>query len=62
MFRRDLYRMHLKATGADLPGASDKLEGWLSVPTAAPAAQGRLILPPDRFFDARIFDPADPMC
>ena len=54
--------MHLKATGADLPGASDKLEGWLSVPTAAPAAQGRLILPPDRFFDARIFDPADPMC
>lgn len=61
VFRSDLYRLHLKATGADLPGASDKLEGSLSVPTAAPAAQGRLILPPDRFFDARIFDPADPL-
>ena len=62
VFRSDLYRLHLTGTGADLPGSSDKLEGSLSVPTAAPAAQGRLILPPDRFFDARIFDPADPLC
>jgi two-component system, oxyanion-binding sensor len=62
VFRSDLYRRHLRGTGAELPGASDKLEGALAVPTAAPAVQGRLILPPDRFFDARIFDPADPIC
>jgi two-component system, oxyanion-binding sensor len=61
VFRSDLYRLHLRGTGAELPGASDKLEGSLSVPTAAPAAEGRLILSPDRFFDARIFDPADPL-
>lgn len=60
VFRSDLYRQHLQGTGADLPGASDKVEGSLAVPTAAPSAQGRLILPPDRFFDARIFDPSDP--
>lgn len=60
-FRSDLYRLHLRGTGAVLPAASDKLEGSLSVPTAAPAAEGRLILPPDRFYDARIFDPADPL-
>lgn len=61
VFRSDLYRLHLHGTGADLPGASDKLEGSLSVPTAAPAAEGRLILSPDRFFDACIFDPAAPL-
>lgn len=62
VFRSDLYRQHLRAAGADLPSASDKLEGSLTVPTAAPSAQGRLILPSDRFFDARIFDPAQPLC
>ncbi len=61
VFRSDLYRLHLRQAGADLPGASDKLEGSLSVPTAASSEQGRLILPPNRFFDARIFDPADPL-
>jgi ABC-type nitrate/sulfonate/bicarbonate transport system substrate-binding protein len=61
VFRSDLYRLHLQSTGADLPGASDKLEGSLIVPTAAPSAQGRLILPSDRFFDAQIFDPAQPL-
>ena len=61
VFRSDLYRLHLHQTGAELPGASDKVEGSLSVPTAAPSQQGRLILPPNRFYDARIFDPADPL-
>ncbi|MBI1170022.1 nitrate transporter [bacterium] len=61
VFRSDLYRLHLQGTGAELPGASDKLEGSLSVPTAASSTQGRLILPPDRFFDAQVFDPADPL-
>lgn len=61
VFRSDLYRRHLQPAGAELPGASDKLEGALAVPTEAASAQGRLILQPDRFFDARIFDPADPL-
>lgn len=61
VFRSDLYRLHLKGTGADLPGASDKVEGSLAVPMAASSAEGRLILMPDQFFDARIFDPADLM-
>ena len=61
VFRSDLYRQHLHYTGAVLPGASDKLEGSLGVATPAATAQGALILTPDRFFDARIFDPADPL-
>lgn len=61
VFRSDLYRQHLHSAGADLPSASDKVEGALLVPTAASAVQGRLILPPDRFFDAHIFDPDAPL-
>jgi ABC-type nitrate/sulfonate/bicarbonate transport system substrate-binding protein len=60
VFRSDLYRQHLRGTGAELPGASDKVEGSLAVPTAVSSSEGRLILMPDQFFDARIFDPADP--
>jgi two-component system, oxyanion-binding sensor len=60
VFRSDLYRLHLKAAGAELPSASDKLEGAVCVPTAAATTQGRLILQPDQFFDARIFDPSAP--
>lgn len=59
-FRSDLYRLHLRAAGADLPGASEKLEGALAGPAPAPAERGQLILPADRFFDARIFDPSAP--
>jgi two-component system, oxyanion-binding sensor len=60
VFRTDLYRTHLAAAGADLPGASEKLEGALTHPTPVSSERGRMILPADRFFDARIFDPADP--
>lgn len=60
VFRSDLYRLHLRATGVALPGASDKLEGALSAPQAVAAERGQLILRADRFFDARIFDPALP--
>ena len=56
VFRSDLYRLHLRPAGAVLPGASEKLEGALAQPTAVPAERGQLILPADRFFDARIFD------
>ncbi|WP_054005923.1 CmpA/NrtA family ABC transporter substrate-binding protein [Cypionkella psychrotolerans] len=56
VFRSDLYRLHLRPAGAILPGASEKLEGALAIDTAVPAERGQLILPADRFFDARIFD------
>ena len=57
VFRSDLHRRHMAGTGADLPGASAKLEGAVGRPTPVASALGRLILPPDRFFDGRIFDP-----
>ena len=60
VFRSDLYRLHVRDTGACIPGASEKLEGALDTPTVAAAERGKLILPPDRFFDARIFDPHRP--
>ena len=60
VFRCDLHRLHLRQTGADLPGASEKVEGSLTQPCAVASERGKLILPIDRFFDAKIFDPANP--
>ncbi len=60
VFRSDLYRLHLRAAGADLPGASEKLEGTVAAPIGVASEHGQLILPADRFFDARIFDPSCP--
>jgi ABC-type nitrate/sulfonate/bicarbonate transport system substrate-binding protein len=57
VFRSDIYRRALAGTGAILPGASLKVEGALSQPTAAGSSTGGLILGADRFFDGRIFDP-----
>ncbi|PRY21423.1 NitT/TauT family transport system ATP-binding protein [Aliiruegeria haliotis] len=57
VFRTDLYRAALDTTAADLPGASEKLEGALDVPTEVASQTGSLILGPDRFFDGQIFDP-----
>lgn len=56
-FRTDLYRAALGPIGADLPGASEKLEGAMTVPTAVASTLGRLVLGPDRFFDGAVFDP-----
>lgn len=58
VFRTDLYRLHLRSTGAEMPGASEKVEGAVSAETAAASESGRLVLRPDAFFDGRIFDPA----
>lgn len=58
-FRADLYRSVLGPIGADLPGASEKLEGVMATPTAVASTLGRLVLGPDRFFDGRVFDPTD---
>lgn len=57
-FRTDLYRDVLGPAGADLPGASEKLEGAMATRTAVASTLGRLVLGPDRFFDGRIFDPS----
>ncbi len=56
--RTDLYRQNLRGAGADLPGASEKLEGALDNPLPVSSERGTMILPSDRFFDGQIFDPS----
>lgn len=60
VFRTDLYRDALSGQIADLPGASEKLEGSIDAPTEVASASGTLILHPDSFFDRRVFDPSAP--
>ncbi len=57
-FRADLYRANLTPIGADMPGASEKLEGAMAAPQAVSSTRGEMILGPDAFFDGQIFDPA----
>lgn len=59
VFRADIYRQALTPLLVDLPGASEKLEGAISVPTEVASASGTLILHPDQFFDGHIFDPSN---
>ncbi|WP_341211594.1 ABC transporter substrate-binding protein [uncultured Limimaricola sp.] len=56
VFRTDLYRRLLQGTGAEMPGASEKLEGTILADTPASSESGRLVLRRDRFFDGRVFD------
>lgn len=60
--RTDLYRQNLRMAGADLPGASEKLEGSLHHPTAVASERGQMILAPDAFFDGQIFDASSKSC
>lgn len=60
--RTDLYRQNLRGAGADLPGASEKLEGALTHPQAVSSERGTMILPRDAFFDRSVFDPTKPGC
>lgn len=57
VFRADLYRQHLGPADADLPGASEKLEGAIQSPTVVASTKGHMTLLPDLFFDGTIFDP-----
>lgn len=57
VFRPDIYRAALAEAGATLPGASSKLEGAVTDALGVGAAQGRLVLGSDTFFDGRSFDP-----
>ena len=56
-FRTDLYRQHLRAAGADMPGASARIEGAMAHPTPVASEKGQMILGPDAFFDGETFDP-----
>lgn len=57
VFRSDLFRANLRDLGAELPGASARLEGALAAPVCVAGESGELILPADRFFDGQVFDP-----
>lgn len=57
VFRPDIYRRALGASGEPMPGASMKLEGAVGAPIGVGAHRGALTLGPDRFFDGRVFDP-----
>ena len=59
VFRPDVYRSALVGTGEPLPGASSKVEGSLSQKTSVGTQQGTMTLESNRFFDERVFDPAD---
>ncbi|WP_019832675.1 CmpA/NrtA family ABC transporter substrate-binding protein [Sphingomonas sp. PR090111-T3T-6A] len=59
VFRSDVYRRALGGVGVPMPGASLKVEGALSEPMAVGSHSAGLTLGPDRFFDGRVFDPAD---
>lgn len=59
VFRPDVYREALAGSAATLPSSSSKLEGAVTDPLGVGAAQGRLILGSDTFFDRRAFDPED---
>ena len=56
VFRTDLHRHFLEQTSADLPGASERIEGSLAHPTPVASRRGELILPADQFFDGQVFD------
>lgn len=57
-FRSDVYRRVLGPLGADLPGASEKIEGALSIRTPVSSSRGQMFLGPDQFFDGLKFDPS----
>lgn len=59
-YRCDLFRTHMSATEADMPGASEKLEGAIRQETAVASQKGHMTLLPDSFFDGCIFDPDAP--
>ncbi|WP_368186886.1 ABC transporter substrate-binding protein [Aestuariibius sp. HNIBRBA575] len=57
VFRPDLHRAALRGTGADLPGANEKLEGAVDNPMPVAGESGKLFLQTNQFFDGCIFDP-----
>ncbi|PYE84019.1 ABC transporter substrate-binding protein [Pseudoroseicyclus aestuarii] len=58
VFRTDLYRRHLAGAGAQMPGASEKVEGGITAGTMVASDTGQMELFENRFFDGQIFDPS----
>jgi NitT/TauT family transport system ATP-binding protein/nitrate/nitrite transport system substrate-binding protein len=58
MYRPDLYRAALSALGESLPLADWKVEGAHAAPWSLDAAPQPIPMPPDRFCDGAVFDPA----
>lgn len=58
VFRSDVYRDAMGQTSAELPGASQKVEGGIEFRQPAASAKGTLMLERDRFFDGAVFDPS----
>src|SRR3546814_8694050 len=56
VFQPQIYRRVLIDAGTPLPGAMEKVEGSIDVPTGVGTFRGRLKLVPDRFFDSMRFD------
>lgn len=56
-YRPDLYRAALAPLGVPIPSANAKVEGALANPLPVGTTAGELVLGPDGFFDAEIFDP-----
>ncbi len=59
VYRPDIYRDALAATGVDAPLADRKIEGGMASETPVPSRQGQMALGPDPFFDGLRFNPAD---
>jgi NitT/TauT family transport system ATP-binding protein len=57
VFRPDLYRQALHGRAVPVPLEDCKIEGALAGEAAVAAVDGCVRLGPDRFFDARRFDP-----
>lgn len=57
VFRPDVYRSAIKATGDDIPAANSKVEGSVSQLTQVGAQQGSITLSSNKFFDGKTFDP-----
>jgi nitrate/nitrite transport system ATP-binding protein len=60
VYRPDLYRQAAAALGLPVPTCDFKSEGEHAEPWSSPDAPG-LTLGADRFFDGRVFSPADPV-
>jgi NitT/TauT family transport system ATP-binding protein len=59
VYRPDIFRSAMTGIGVDLPNASSKVEGALTVPTPVASSLGKVVLGPDGFFDGVPFDPSD---
>ena len=58
-FRPDLYRQALAPLGIDAPVLDEKPDGVHATPYILAGGQGEIVMAPNRFFDGKVFDPAD---